>query len=135
MVGAVRGVHSNRCSARRRPRPGMGGALRAFMAATLLCGVSLAGEAPIKGSAEFIDQYCSECHYEDQSGGLDLSELTFEPNDRDNFATWVRMFDRLSAGEMPPRKAKKRPAATELATFTQTVSSSLSHFEKEVTAR
>ena len=102
----------------------------AFVAATLLCGVSFADDAPIKGSAEFFDQFCSECHYEDQSGGLDLSELTFEPDNRDNFATWVRMFDRLAAGEMPPKKAKKRPAPADLATFTHTVSSSLTAFEK-----
>ena len=92
-------------------RRSQAGALRAFIAATLLCGVSLADEAPIKGSAEFFDQYCSECHYEDQSGGLDLSELTFEPGNRDNFATWVRVFDRLAAGEMPPKKSKGTPRA------------------------
>src|SRR6187431_530319 len=131
MVGAVCGVHSNRCSARRRPRPGMGGALRAFMAATLLYGVSLAGEVPIKGSAEFFDQYCSECHYEDQSGGLDLSELTFEPGSRENFSTWVRLIDRVTAGEMPPRKAEKRPAPEELAAFTRMVATPLTGFERE----
>jgi hypothetical protein len=45
------------------------------------------------------------------------------------------MFDRLAAGEMPPKKAKKRPAPADIATFTHTVSSSLTTFEKEVTAR
>jgi hypothetical protein len=75
-------------------------AMHAFIAATLLCGVSLADEA---------HQFCGECHYEDQSGGLDLSVL--EPGNRDNSATRVRMLDRLAAGEMPPRKrTKNRPA-------------------------
>ena len=46
---------------------------RAFIAATLLCGVALADDAPVKGSVEFFDHFCGECHYEDQSGGLDLS--------------------------------------------------------------
>jgi hypothetical protein len=108
--------------------------LRAFVAATLLCGVSLADEGP-KGSVQFFEQYCSECHYEDASGGLDLSLLTFEPGNRDNLATWVRVFDRVSAGEMPPKKKKERPAPADLATFTKIVSSSLTTFEKEVTAR
>ena len=45
------------------------------------------------------------------------------------------MLDRLAAGEMPPKKAKQRPAPADLATFTHTVSSSLTTFEKEVTAR
>jgi len=104
------------------------------MAATLLCGVSLADEGP-KGSAQFFDHYCSDCHYEDASGGLDLSILSFEPGNRDNLATWVRLFDRVAAGEMPPKKKKERPAPADLATFTHSVSSSLTTFEKEVTAR
>ena len=90
IVGAVHGIVSHRCSA--------------FIAATLLCGVSLADEAPVKGSDQFFDQYCGECHYEDQSGGLDLSVLKFEPGNWENLSTWVRVFDRVSAGEMPPKK-------------------------------
>ena len=58
----------------------------------------MADEAPPKGSPEFFEQYCSDCHYEDKSGGLDLSELTFDPGNPDNFATWVRVFDRVAAG-------------------------------------
>src|SRR6187399_596739 len=125
IVRAMHGIFSN---------PSQGRALRAFVAATLLCGVALADEAP-KTAAKFFDQYCSDCHYEDKKGDLDLSELTFEPGNRDNFATWVRVFDRVSAGEMPPKKRKERPAPADLATFTHTVSSSLTTFEKEVTAR
>ena len=118
------------------PHCSHGGALRGFIAATLLCGVSLAAEEPIKGSAEFFDQFCSECHYEDQSGGLDLSILTFDPGNRDSFATWVRVFDRLSAGKMPPKKrTKNRPSPADIAAFTHTVSSSLTAVENEVTAR
>jgi hypothetical protein len=117
------------------PRRSRGGAPLAFIAATLLCGVSLADEGPTKISVEFFDQYCGECHYEDQSGGLDLSVLTFEPGNRENLATWVRVFDRVAAGEMPPKKKKERPAPADLATFTHSVSTSLTAFEKEVTAR
>jgi mono/diheme cytochrome c family protein len=106
-----------------------------WAAATLLCGRALA-DAPIDGSAKFFDHFCGECHYEDQSGGLDLSVLSFDPNNRDNFATWVRIFDRVSGGEMPPKKrTKDRPTPADIATFTHTVSSSLSTFESERTAR
>lgn len=101
----------------------------------LLGGVCLAGEAPIKGSPEFFDAYCGECHYEDQSGGLDLSILAFEPGNRDNLATWVRILDRVAAGEMPPRKKEKRPSPADLATFTHGLSSSVTDFEKEATVR
>src|SRR4029078_6730057 len=68
------------------PNPSSLSTRSAFVAAALLCGVSLADEAPIKGSAGFFAQYCSECHYEDKSGGLDLSELTYDPGNRDNLA-------------------------------------------------
>src|SRR5688572_17881776 len=124
IVGPVQGIHSIR------------GALRVLIVAGLLSGVSHAAEAPIKGSAEFFDQFCGECHYEDQSGGLDLSVLTFDPTNRDNFATWVRVLDRVAAGEMPPKKRiKNRPGPADLSTFTHTVSATLTDTEKQFTAR
>jgi len=106
----------------------------AFITATLACAVGHADESP-KGSAQFFDRYCGECHYEDQSGGLDLSVLAFEPGNRDNLATWVRMLDRVSAGEMPPKKKKERPAPADVAEFTHAVSTSVAAFENERTAR
>lgn len=99
-----------------------------------MCGVAFAGDPLTEKSIQFFDDYCGECHYEDANGGLDLSLLTFEPENKDNLATWVRMIDRVSAGEMPPKK-KERPAPTDVATFTHTVASSVTAFEKEVTAR
>jgi hypothetical protein len=120
IVGAVNGIPS----------------VRGFLAATLLCGVSLADDGLQKRSAEFFDRFCGECHYEDQSGGLDLSVLTFDPDNRDNFATWVRLLDRVAAGEMPPKKrTKDRPAPGDIATFTHSVSNSLATYEHEITAR
>ncbi len=107
----------------------------AFMVALLVCGAASADDALTERSIQFFDEYCGECHYEDANGGLDLSLLTFDPDNRDNLATWVRLYDRVTSGEMPPKKKEKRPAGTELATFTQTVSSHVSAFEKELTAR
>ncbi len=104
------------------------------MAAMLPAGHALAGDARMDGAAGFFDHYCGECHYEDQSGGLDLSVLKFDPDNRDNFATWVRLLDRVTAGEMPPKK-KERPAPADVASFTHSVSSSLAAFENESTAR
>jgi mono/diheme cytochrome c family protein len=111
------------------------GASRALLTVTLLCGVALADDAPTSAAAPFFDQYCGECHYEDANGGLDLTVLEFEPGNRDNFATWVRMVDRVMAGEMPPKKRKERPAPADVAMFTGKVSSALTAFEREVTAR
>ena len=111
--------------------------LRAFLAASLLCGVSVADEALKKESTAFFEQFCSDCHdIDSQSGGLDLIDLNFDPDNRDNFSTWVRVLDRVATGEMPPKKRdKKRPAPTDLASFTKTVSSTLAAFEQELTAR
>src|SRR5688572_2192832 len=132
IVAAVNETQSNCSFARRRRAHGR--ALRALLAATLLCGVSHAAE-PLKGSTEFFDQYCGECHYEDQSGGLDLSTLTFEPGNWENLSTWVRVFDRVAAGEMPPKKRKERPAPSDVAKFTHDVSASVTAYEQEVTSR
>jgi hypothetical protein len=111
------------------------GAWRALIVAALFCGTVSADEALTRHSTEFFDRYCGECHYEDQNGGLDLSVLTFDPGNRDNFATWVRVIDRLTAGEMPPKKAEERPTPADLAAFTRIVSSPLTAFEHEVTVR
>lgn len=108
--------------------------LLATLMASLLPTAAVPAEAPVPGSTGFFDEYCGECHYEDRSGGLDLSELTFNPEDRDNFATWVRVIDRVVGGEMPPKK-KPRPAPADLSAFTKALSSTLTSFEKEVTAR
>jgi hypothetical protein len=118
---------------RRRPSCG---ALRALLAAAALCGVTLAGDGPaVNGSTEFFDRYCGDCHYEDQSGGLDLSVLTFDPANPDNLATWVRMFDRVTAGEMPPKKRKERPAPADVAAFTHAVATSVAEYENAITTR
>jgi len=105
----------------------------AIVAVSLVSAVGLADERP-EGSARFFDQYCGECHYEDQSGGLDLSDLKFDPTNRDNLATWVRMFDRVSSGEMPPKKKEKRPAPADVAAFTHAVSTRVADFENASTA-
>lgn len=75
-----------------------------FIAANSLAGASL--PAPLAG---FLDQHCLECHDGDvQKGGLDLTALPFELGDRNAFAQWQRVFERVHDGEMPPAK-KERP--------------------------
>jgi hypothetical protein len=118
------------------PRRAKRFALCALIAVALPCSVAFADDALAKKSTGFFDHFCGECHYEDQSGGLDLSVLTFDPDNRDNYATWVRMFDRVSTGEMPPKKrTKDRPTPDDIAAFTHAVSASLTTYEKESTAR
>lgn len=85
--------------------------------------------------AEFVDQYCAGCHNEvDLKGRLDLERLIYDPADRGNFATWVKVHDRVLAGEMPP-KGKLRPDAAELERVVRELAATLTESEQAIVAR
>ncbi len=74
--------------------------------------VTLGTEGPVNdlpGSArEFIADHCISCHDKTtKKGGLDLSSLRFDANDRALFTRWVALHDRVRDGEMPPKDADK----------------------------
>ncbi len=92
----------------------VGLATRVGLFCVALLGVGLIGaELP---SVAFFKQHCHECHDHDVAkGGLDLTALDWKPQDADNVAMWVKIHDRVRAGEMPPAKAKRarpEPAAS-----------------------
>jgi hypothetical protein len=61
-----------------------------------------ARELPPEASL-LIKQSCFECHNKETSeGGLDLTALSFELDDRAVRERWVRIHDRIENGEMPP---------------------------------
>ena len=94
-----------------------------------------AAPAPAFAPDAFTEKYCINCHNdEDKKGGLDLTTLAFMPGDSANFQRWVKVHDRLQAGEMPP-KEKKRPDTAELSAFVQTLGSSLVAQDRAVTAQ
>ncbi len=102
-------------------------------AAWVLAGLWVTLSSPVRGAPvfaeadalNFTDRYCSGCHNEvDREGGLDLTTLAFAPGDAANFLTWVKVHDRVRAGEMPPRE-KKRPAPGDLAAFVSGLENSL----------
>ena len=94
-----------------------------------LAAVAAAAELPAPVQT-MIDDRCSACHNEeDKKGALDLTSLSYDPTDPKNFATWVKVFDRVAAGEMPP-KPKPRPSEKELAAFTQSLSGSLTNADR-----
>src|SRR5258706_15127764 len=73
---------------------------------------------------EFLDKHCLECHdTETKKGDLDLTALKLDLANPTNFSKWVLAHDRVSNGEMPPKK-KPRPDPVELETFTKSLSSS-----------
>lgn len=58
----------------------------------------------------FLEENCMECHDSDvNKGDLDLTTLSTDGSDAAALKKWVRVFDRVAAGEMPPPK-KKQPA-------------------------
>src|SRR6267142_4139423 len=93
-----------------------------------------AGDLP-KAGKRFVQKYCAECHdAETKKGGLDLKALKFDLASSTNFFKWVLVHDRVSKGEMPPKK-KASPEATELEAFTKSLSSALVSVERARMAR
>lgn len=79
-----------------------------FLAALPL--FALASQAAIPAIGPFLDQNCMDCHdAEMKKGGLDLAALSTDGADAASLKKWVRVFDRVAAGEMPPPK-KKQPS-------------------------
>src|SRR5262249_46555712 len=64
---------------------------------------------------------------------LDLTALRFDPAQPDNFARWVKVHDRIAAGEMPPR-TRPRPAADEVTAATKWLHDELVGAERKASA-
>jgi hypothetical protein len=106
----------------------------ASLAAVLLV-MPMRAETVAAEIVEFIDMRCSSCHNEeDRKGGLDLGALSFDPEDKANFSRWVKVHDRVAAGEMPP-KEKRRPPASELEAFVGGLAATLTTAERAIVAR
>ena len=96
----------------------------------LLAAVEVSAAPNDSAISTFVQKHCVECHDADtKKGDLDLTALKFDLANSTNFSKWVLVHDRVSAGEMPPKK-KARPEATELETFTTSLASALSAVEQ-----
>lgn len=84
-------------------------------ASALLAGLAFIWLAPSLAAADvaFFKQHCFDCHSGvNREGGLDLESLPQKLGERENFARWVKIHDRIAAGEMPPKGAPRpEPAA------------------------
>jgi mono/diheme cytochrome c family protein len=77
-------------------------ALSALLAFSAVLPASAGGQVPGEVAAQ-VKKYCVNCHSgKKPDAGLDLTVLKFDLADRRSFATWVRVYDRVAAGEMPP---------------------------------
>ena len=78
---------------------------------------ALETNAVLRQRTEFIGKYCADCHDEvSAKSGLDLVHLSWDVGTSTNFETWVKVHDKLEAGEMPPKK-KARPEPADLHAF------------------
>ena len=86
-------------------------------------------------SSDFKAKYCTGCHNgAAKAGGLDLAGFPFEPSNPANFAEWVKVHDRLRAGEMPPKAVTNRPDAREQEAFLRDLAASLTAAERQTAA-
>jgi len=83
-------------------------------ALVLLCATATAAEP-----TPFFQSHCYECHdATSKQGGLDLTSLKADLSDVENFSRWVKVYDRIDSGEMPP-KDQPRPKPAEIAATKQ----------------
>ena len=83
---------------------------RSFCVTILVCVVQC--QFALADVSVFLQAHCVECHDSTtKSGGLDLSSLKMTLSDSENFARWVKIHDRIRAGEMPPKDQPRPPAA------------------------
>lgn len=103
----------------------------------LLCVLTFGSYLPahadeiFKGAQPFFQENCEDCHNpDDKAGRLDLTTLAYHPEDAANFLLWVKIHDRVQAGEMPPKKKKARPDPAKLKSFVKGMDTMLTASEK-----
>ncbi|MGY8767890.1 MAG: DUF1592 domain-containing protein [Pirellulales bacterium] len=74
----------------------------------------------------FFESHCVDCHTgEDVDANLDLATLSSDLTDPQTMATWIRIFDRVQSGEMPPEDVD-RPATKHVDAFSKILGSAIS---------
>src|SRR5437588_12577853 len=64
----------------------------------------------------FLKQHCSDCHdAAAKEGGLDFAALSRDLSDAETLRRWVRVYDRIEGGEMPPPSAPQPEAGAKRA--------------------
>lgn len=82
-------------------------------------------------STPFFKRYCVECHNkETKESGLDLTSLEPQFDSAALTAKWVRLHDRVRAGEMPPA-GETQPSAAEKAAFLKSLSAELTQSHRQ----
>lgn len=114
-------------------------------AAALLAGSATLAAQPNRSTHELrgyaqttrplLEQNCIECHGEGAAeADLRLDTLTPDLDDPEAFATWVKVHDKLRAGEMPPPEVPQ-PEAAQVNALLKELSESLEAASSERQAR
>lgn len=108
--------------------------MRLVLSTVLLAASAAAASGPFAGSDAFLQKNCVSCHNSSAPAArLALTKLSYEPSNPDNFATWVKIYDRVSAGEMPPAPLPK-PAIAPQTEFVNGLAGALSTYERTIVA-
>ncbi|MDE2924587.1 MAG: DUF1587 domain-containing protein [Acidobacteriota bacterium] len=81
----------------------------ALFAALLVLPGTVAARSLEADVARLLDVSCLRCHDVETETPLDLENLGYDLEDRGTFRKWVRVFERLEAGEMPPAGTRRPP--------------------------
>lgn len=96
----------------------------------LAMALDAAAAPPFNGAEEFLQRNCAACHSGNApKAQLDLTKLAYDPGNPDNFATWVKVHDRVSAGDMPPAPMP-RPTAVSAKQFVDGLEGALTAYER-----
>lgn len=79
----------------------------------VVCASQLKADSLDSDVATLIESSCIGCHDAGTETGLNLESLSHDLSDADAQRKWVQVFDRVAAGEMPP-KSEERPNSSEL---------------------
>lgn len=111
---------------------------RAFLCLLVFLGllppVPASGAVPGGEIRTFFEQNCLDCHDRDsKKAGLDLTLLDFDGGIGQPTSPWVKIHDRVAAGEMPP-KTKPQPAPADRARFVRELAGAITMKERQKTA-
>lgn len=78
----------------------------------VIVGLDVADAAPPAAYQTYFKQHCLDCHAgKSAEAGFDLTRLGTDLSDKKTEHFWIRVFDRVASGEMPPKDASRPPAA------------------------
>jgi hypothetical protein len=81
----------------------------------ILCALGASVVHSVAAPAAF-ESFCFQCHDATQTEGeLDLEALTARKADLGQWRVWEEIIARIEQGDMPPKKARKQPTASERA--------------------